>query len=145
MNHPVEICSRRRFVALCGAGLGALAGLPRTARAIHHGPRSGGPHPTPRPGVTAEKVLSKEQLADTPAVIPVFDQVREIPEIVDGIRCQCGCADVEGYYSLLSCYEGAAMARSCPVCQGQARLAHRLHKDGKPLDEIRASIDARYG
>jgi hypothetical protein len=90
-------------------------------------------------------VLTKEQLADHPKAVPVFDLVREIPEVVDGIRCQCGCADSAGYYSLLSCYEGDAMARSCPVCQGQGRLVYRLHKDGKTLDEIRHAIDARYG
>ncbi len=71
--------------------------------------------------------------------------VREIPEVVDGIRCQCGCADSPGYYSLLSCYEGDAMAKGCPICQGQGRLAHRLHKAGKTLDEIRSAIEARYG
>lgn len=90
-------------------------------------------------------MLTREQLAESAALIPVFDQVREIPEIVDGIRCQCGCADLEGFYSLLSCYEGDAMARSCPICQGEGRLAARLHRDGKSLDEIRAAIDARYG
>lgn len=103
------------------------------------------PHPTPRPGITAAKVLTHEQLADAPALIPLFDQVREIPEVIDGIRCQCGCAELEGYYSLLSCYEGNAMARHCPVCQGQARLTHRLHRAGKSLDEIRSAIDARFG
>jgi phosphoribosyl-dephospho-CoA transferase len=37
------------------------------------------------------------------------------------------------------------MARECIVCQGQARLAIKLHKEGKTLDEIRAAIDARFG
>ena len=37
------------------------------------------------------------------------------------------------------------MARGCDVCQGQGRLAFRLHKAGKSLDEIRAAIDERYG
>ncbi|HEV8612390.1 MAG TPA: PCYCGC motif-containing (lipo)protein [Gemmatimonadales bacterium] len=137
--------SRRRFlVALCGEGIAVLA-LPRFALAARRRRHPTGLHPTPRPGITAAKVLSKEQLAETPSLIPVFDQVREIPEIVDGIRCQCGCADLEGYYSLLSCYEGDAMARHCTVCQGQAHLAHRLHTQGKTLDEIRNAIDVRYG
>jgi hypothetical protein len=108
-------------------------------------PLPAGPHPTPRPGITADKVLTKDQLADAPKAIPAFEMVREIPEVVDGIRCQCGCADNPGYYSLLSCYEGDAMAKSCPICQGQGRLAYRLHKDGKTLDEIRGAIEARYG
>ena len=68
-----------------------------------------------------------------------------MPEIADGIRCRCGCADSPGYRSLLSCYEGAdAMARECHTCQGEAKLAARLKKDGKSLDEIRAAIDAKY-
>jgi hypothetical protein len=137
--------SRRRFLAACLSAVGATLLGARPAWAGARRRPSGGPHPTPRPGITAEKVLTKEQLADTPKAIPVFDQVREIPEVVDGIRCQCGCADLEGFYSLLSCYEGEAMARHCPVCQGEGRLAHRLHGEGKSLDEIRQAIDARYG
>lgn len=103
-------------------------------------------HPTPRPGITAVNVPLAWQLADTPDAVAVFDMVRQIPEVVDGIRCNCGCASLEGYYSLLTCYEGAnAMARSCVICQSQGRLAFRLHKAGKSLDEIRKGIDARFG
>jgi hypothetical protein len=91
-------------------------------------------------------VATKEQLAKEAALIPLFDSVREMPEIADGIRCHCGCADMPGYRSLLSCYEGAdAMARECRTCQGQARVAARLKKSGKSLDEIRAAIDAKFG
>ncbi|MES2124445.1 MAG: PCYCGC motif-containing (lipo)protein [Gemmatimonadota bacterium] len=107
------------------------------------GPR--GPHPTPRAGITAAKVMTAEQLAKTPNLIPLFDGVRAIPEVIDGIRCNCGCAGSPGFYSLLSCYEGDAMAQHCPVCQGQGRLAARLHKQGKTLDEIRVAIDAQFG
>lgn len=137
--------SRRMFLSrLSGLVVGMVPGarLWPNARVFR---LTGGPHPTPRPGITATKVLTADQLAESPGLVPVFDQVREIPGIIDGIRCQCGCADLEGYYSLLSCYEGEAMARHCLVCQGQARLAHRLHKGGKSLDEIRSAIDARYG
>ena len=132
--------TRRRWLA---AALGALlAGLPGR-RLWARGPRRV-EHPTPRPGITASKVLTKEQLEDSPRAIPVFDSVREIPHIVDGIRCKCGCADIEGFYSLLSCYEGDGMARACPICQGEGRLAARLHKEGKTLDQIREAIDARW-
>ena len=137
--------TRRHFLIRSSAAFLALAFGTRPAWAVARRARVGGPHPTPRPGITAANVLTKEQLADSPKLIPLFDQVREIPEVVDGIRCNCGCADVPGFYSLLSCYEGDAMARACPICQGQGRMASRLHKDGKTLDEIRAAIDARYG
>ena len=104
------------------------------------------PHPTPRPGITGAKVATHEQLADKPRLVELFDTVREIPEVVDGIRCNCGCAHNDGFYSLLSCYEGKdAMARDCPICQGQGRLAVRLHKAGKSLQDIRTAVDAKFG
>ena len=37
------------------------------------------------------------------------------------------------------------MAQHCVICQGQGRLAYRLSRDGKSLDEIRAAIDDEYG
>lgn len=138
--------SRRAFI-FTGAGmLAAIVGAPALAHAHARNPSARGPqHPDPRPGITGAKVATKEQLEDVPALIPLFDSVREMPEIADGIRCHCGCAELPGYRSLLSCYEGEAMARECHTCQGQARLAARLRKSGKSLDEIRAAIDAKFG
>ena len=135
--------TRRTFIA---TGLGAVAAVVATATLAHARRRPDPkPHPDPRPGITGAKVATKEQLASSPALIPIFDDVREMPEIADGIRCRCGCADAPGFRSLLSCYEGAdAMARECHTCQGEAKLAARLKKSGKSLDEIRAAIDAKY-
>jgi len=91
-------------------------------------------------------VLTKEQLGDEHKdAVAVFDMVREIPQVVDGIRCQCGCSTLEGKYSLLSCFEADGMAGHCQVCQGEGKLVYRLHKQGKTLDEIRAAIDAKFG
>jgi hypothetical protein len=133
-----QLCSRRQFVASAVA----LLLLPNRARAM----RSPGPHPTPRPGITAAKVVTSDKLDGNANLIAVFDGVREIPEVIDGIRCQCGCAASEGFYSLLTCYEGEnAMAKMCHVCQGEGKLAVRLHKEGKSLDEIRVAIDAKFG
>jgi hypothetical protein len=140
--------SRRSFLstALLGAASSVVAlVLPRTLRAAPTRVLDE-PHPTPRPGITAAKIPTRAQLEHAPDAIPVFDLVREIPEIVDGIRCHCGCAERKEFYSLLSCYEGSdAMAMHCEVCQGQGRLVARLHKAGKSLDEIRKGIDARFG
>jgi hypothetical protein len=130
--------SRRRFVASAAA----LLVFPRSARAM----RFAGPHPTPRPGITAARVLASDKLAGNADLIAVFDGVRAIPQVIDGIRCQCGCATVDGFYSLLSCYEDdGAMAKICHICQGEGKLAIRLHKEGKSLDEIRLAIDAKFG
>lgn len=136
--------ARRDFVVAAAVGILAQLGFPRRAFAAGrtHGPSD---HPTPRAGITASNVLTPAQLADSPEAIPAFDLVREIPQIVDGIRCNCGCAEEKGYYSLLSCYEAPGMAKHCMICQGQGKLAHRMYTSGKTLDEIRKGIDARFG
>ena len=139
--------SRRSFLGLSAM---ALMGLfpahrqPSWLMTCHAPRREPHPHPTPRPGITGDKVLTEQQLGSWAAAVPAFDEVRQIPEIIDGIRCNCGCAGEPGFYSLLSCYEEEGMARYCNICQGQGRLAFRLHKAGKTLDEIRTAIDARF-
>jgi hypothetical protein len=147
---PISFISRREFLATGLGVIPAFAFLPlgRRETCDHaHARRAGTEtHPTPRRGITASRVPKAEQLTATPHVVEAFDEVRQIPQIVDGIRCQCPCAGLEGFYSLLTCFEGdAAMAKVCDICRGQGRYAFRLHKSGKTLDEIRAAIDARYG
>ena len=141
--------TRRGFVACCGAmliGPGPVRRLHAHCAALDGGSAAPpGPHPDPRPGIDASKVVQASDLTDAPDALPAFDAARRIPQILDGIRCHCGCAEREGFYSLLSCFEGEGMGRMCMVCQGQARLADRLEKSGSSLDAIRAAIDARYG
>ena len=141
--------TRRHFVVSLPALFLATAGAARRGAIAPCGmamaPSAPGDHPTPRPGITAAKVLTKDQLGEHVDAAPVFDMVREIPQIVDGIRCQCGCSALDGKYSLLSCFEADGMAGHCQICQGQARLAYRLHKQGKSLDDIRSAIDAKFG
>ncbi len=129
--------SRREFLALSCAAPWLL----------HvHGRARQGPHPTPRPGIDASHVLQEEEIKGGKDVIAAFNEVRQIPQIVDGIRCQCGCAKHPQFYSLLSCYEGPkAMAQTCETCQAQGRYAFELYCSGKSLDEIRGAIDERYG
>ena len=102
-------------------------------------------HPTPRRGITGGKVLTAAQLTNSPDLVELFDGIRAIPQIADGIGCHCGCADFNGHRSLLTCYETDAMAKSCPICQGEGRVAVRMAKARKSLAEIRAAIDAQFG
>ena len=134
--------SRRQFVRRSGSVLLALLGLMRARSAEARGV---GKHPTPRAGIDASKVLTREQLTEHPAAEPVFAMVRRIPHVVDGIHCHCGCAELPEFYSLLSCYEADGMAQHCAICRGEASLAFRMHEQGKSLDEIRAAIDEHFG
>ena len=153
-----EQTPRRRFlktglVAILGL-LGATSRLlassstansPGTSRSHPHRATARTGHPEPRKGITAEKVIGTEALDGDEKLIKLFDGVRSIPEIVDGIGCRCGCVEQEGMYSLLSCYEvDSAMARFCPVCQGEGALVVRLHGEGRTLEQIRKAVDARF-
>jgi hypothetical protein len=115
--------TRRGFLRRAALGLAAVMMLQPTDTWAARSPRSHraikGPHPTPRPGVDASKVLRADQLTENPKAAPVFDMVRQIPEIADGIRSQCGCAELPEFYSLLSCYEADGMAQHCHICQGE--------------------------
>ena len=98
-------------------------------------------HPDPRPDVDGSKVLAKD--AVMPHVAELFDEIRRIPHLADGVACRCGCGEIPGMRSLLSCYEGVGMAQFCQICEGDGRLVARLAAQGKTLDEIRADIDRR--
>jgi hypothetical protein len=129
--------------AVCGCAAVLLAGA--TGGAAFPRPRRGGPHPDPRPGIDASRVLPPEVVGGDAAAVAAFAAARAIPGILDGLRCQCGCADVSGMRSVLSCFEAPGMALDCEICQGVARLAARLHGKGRSLAGIREAVDARYG
>ena len=157
---PPRLLSRRAALGALGAIVAGVAGttaFPRWAAALGtagsggaHAHCGGGTtgaaaaveHPTPRPGITAERILPDEQVKERSRA--VYAKAREIPEILDGIYCHCECAKRHDLHSLLDCF-ASKMAAGCGICSGEAALAHRLHGEGKTLDEIRAAIDERYG
>lgn len=136
--------TRRGLLALlAGGAFGALLPLPLQASLrVDH---SLAKHPEPRPGYKPDKVLTAEQLGGDQELIELFDAVRAIPHVVDGIRCSCGCAELPGFYSLLTCFESDdAMSKWCPICIGLGALVVRLHARGRTLAQIREAVDARY-
>ena len=137
--------SRRGFLAACLTVPAAALLPPGRSRSSGHTAPPSDEHPAPRPGIDASRVPTASELTDAKRAITAFDEVREIPQIVDGIRCHCGCAKNANHYSLLSCFETRdAMAKDCSACRRQASYVYRLHKDGKSLDEIRAAVDERF-
>ncbi len=137
--------SRRAFFAVAATGLLGIAGIPQW-KPPHCGyGEAAGDHPDPRPGVDASRVLTADQLEDVPGLVDLYDGIRAIPHIADGIRCTCGCASEEGFRSLLTCFEANGMAKGCIICQTEGRMVVRLHGSGRTLDQIRAAVDARFG
>ena len=130
---------RRRFLTTVARAGTLLALVP--AEALAAVARALGPHPDPRPGVDGSRVLSAD--AVMPHVAELFDSIRAVPHLADGVACRCGCGAIEGMRSLLSCYEGVGMAQFCRICEGDGRLVVRMSHEGRSLEEIRAAIDGR--
>jgi Protein of unknown function with PCYCGC motif len=100
------------------------------------------PHPTPRPGITADRVLSPDSVPERSS--EVYTMAARIPGLLDGLYCHCDCHERDGKRSLLECFEDA-MGSTCGICSGQARLAYEMSQQGKSLRDIRKAIDAQYG
>lgn len=131
---------RRKFLMALPVGIAAAL----TVRPRHL--RGSIVHPDPRPGIDGSEVMTREALSAFPeATLAIYDMVREMPHIADGIGCSCGCSALPGYRSLLTCYYPTGMAMGCRICQGQARLAYRRFQEGQTLEQIRRAIDARFG
>ena len=132
--------TRRSFLrGALGAGIAVWVGATRAEA----GDAGAFAHPDPRPDVDGSKVLAAADVREDMAEL--FDGIRQIPHIADGLGCHCGCGAMPEMRSLLSCYEGIGMAQFCVICSGEGRLAVSLHAEGHSLDEIRAAIDRRYG
>lgn len=130
--------SRRSFVAALPFVLAAARRAPLHGYALEEVE-----HPTPRPGITGDKVLSGEALKGVrEKTRRVFDMAREIPEIADGIYCYCNCTKM-GHRSLLACFE-TRQPIGCMGCRESMEKAYEMHKAGKTLVEIRAALDEEY-
>lgn len=136
---------RRRFIGSLTAALSTALIMPLRVAGDGDGSRGAMAfaHPDPRPEVDGSRVLTSSEVREE--VADLFDGIRAIPEIADGIGCHCGCGAMPEMRSLLSCYEGVGMAQYCAICSGEGRMAIDLHAEGRTLDEIRSAIDRRFG
>ena len=124
---------------IAGAAAIALAAVLFSAR-----PAAGGTHPDPRPGITAERVLTGAAIPGTPGAAEAYAAARAAASTLDGVYCHCDCSKHAGHRSLLTCFETNHGAY-CDICMGEAMLASQLASRGTSLTEIRAAIDAQFG
>jgi hypothetical protein len=100
-------------------------------------------HPEPREHVDHTHVAPAARYAAYPRVASIYQEVAEVPHVIDGIYCYCACSEHSGHHSLLDCFHDDHAAR-CDVCLSEGTMAYRMHKDGKSLEEIRTAIDRLY-
>ncbi len=101
-------------------------------------------HPEPTPDLSAADVVSPVRYSSYPEIARAYSQAAEIPVVLDGLYCHCGCKEHSGHRSLLTCFQSDHGA-SCDICLGEAAMAYRLLAEGASLREIRAAIDAAFG
>jgi hypothetical protein len=104
---------------------------------------AGGGHPTPRPGITGDKVLPASTFGEDERLVRAYTAARTMPAVFDGLYCYCHCKEEMRHVSLLTCYE-SEHAASCDICLTEATMAAQMHGQGSTLEEIRRAIDARF-
>jgi len=124
---------------VAGAAAVALAGVVFLTR-----PATGSGHPTPRPGITADKILPDFAIPRNPGALEAYAAARRAPGTLDGVYCHCDCSKHAGHRSLLTCFESNHGAY-CDICMGEARLASEMAGRGQSLLDIRAAIDRQFG
>ncbi len=71
---------------------------------------------------------------------------KQYPELLEQIRCYCGCDNpmhTPYHRSLYECFTDTH-GSNCQVCVDEAILARNLYLEGKTPAEIRSIIDQRY-
>ena len=120
------------------------AGVALVAVLVTAKPAAGGGHPTPRPGITAARVLADPAIPRTPGAIEAYAAARAAAATLDGVYCHCDCSKHAGHRSLLTCFETNHGAY-CDICMGEAMVAAQMAARGTSLQEIRAAIDSQFG
>lgn len=114
------------------------------------------------PIAAAALVLSLPPAADPNADLPDFARhdahtaeayhfaVSDKAWVLQWVPCYCGCGAHSGHTSNLACFvkgDGSGFdphGSSCQVCVDIALTAKSMFAAGRPLAEIRQTVDARY-
>lgn len=91
----------------------------------------------------AGHVMPHSEFRGNTRVADVYAMAAAIPNVLDGIYCNCACAEHADHYSLLDCFVTEHAAR-CDVCLSEAAVAFRMTQEQSTLDEIRVTIDRMY-
>jgi len=126
---------------MAGAGVAALVGVVFLTRPATG---EGSNHPTPRPGITAGKILPDFAIPRNPGALEAYAAARRAAPTLDGVYCHCDCSKHAGHRSLLTCFESNHGAY-CDICMGEAMLASGMAARGQSLMDIRAAIDRQFG
>lgn len=141
---PVGEAARRNRAPLFIMGGSALAALLVLVVVSQRGEEAASHHPTPRIDAHASHVMPAARYASTPRAADTYTKAAEIVSVLDGLYCYCLCRETFRHYSLLDCFKNDHGA-GCDVCLEEAEIAYEMTQQGRSLDDIRQTIDTRYG
>ncbi len=97
--------------------------------------------PAETTAIDRKPVLDPSQFAGLAAF--GYASAKAAPEVMEKLFCYCGCDLTDSHTSLLDCFT-SAHGVDCHICQEEAVLALKMHKDGTPIKQIQQEIDERY-
>jgi hypothetical protein len=72
-----------------------------------------------------------------------YAAAKAAPEVMENLFCYCGCDLTDSHTSLLDCFT-SIHGVDCHICQDEAQIALRLHKQGLPMLKIQQQIDEEF-
>jgi hypothetical protein len=72
-----------------------------------------------------------------------YASAKQIPEVVSKLFCYCGCDSTDNHNRLIDCFT-SMHGQDCHICQEEAVLALKLHRQGVPVAEIQKQIDEGF-
>ncbi len=86
---------------------------------------------------------------DSALSLKAYRLATQMPEMLTKLPCYCDCGRASGHKSLRDCFFKADgsyndHASACEVCDLEMVDAAQWAKEGKPIQQIRALIDAKY-
>lgn len=72
-----------------------------------------------------------------------YASAKAAPEVMSHLFCYCGCDMSDSHSWLIDCFT-SDHGRDCHICQEEAVLALRLHRDGASITEIQQRIDQDF-
>jgi hypothetical protein len=72
-----------------------------------------------------------------------YASAKAAPEVMAKLFCYCGCDMTDSHTALIDCFTGQH-GMDCHICQEEAVLALRMHRDGASIAEIQKRVDAEF-
>lgn len=72
-----------------------------------------------------------------------YAAAKAAPEVMENLFCYCGCDLTDSHTSLLDCFT-SIHGVDCHICQDEAQVALKLHKQGLPMAKIQQQIDEEF-